>query len=264
MIVREANFSTRPARMLRVVLAWFWLVLGILSTQAADQDLPHGPEGGQRLARELCDLRPVEDTNWQGVLKISGRNHKTISIPISYQWRTGEATWSVTYLTSSTNSIPAESLTIIFSTNAAPQYFYARASSMNAAPGEPQLVTGTNIDIPLAGSDFWLSDLGFEFYHWPVQNYVKWELRRSQGCYVLESTNPKPSSGGYSRVKMWIDTEHLAPLEGEAYGADGRLLKEFELGSIEKVNGQYELRDLKISNRKTGSRTQLLFDLQTK
>ena len=256
-----------PTRRFGAVLAFACLgalLLGGKAWSAQDEDLPKGPEGGRRLAQELCELRPMADTNWHGVLKISGRNHKTISIPIACEWRTGEATWSVAYLTTATNSTPAESLKIIFSTNAPPQYFYSRAPSPGAALGEVRQLSGTNADIPLAGSDFWLSDLGFEFYHWPGQNFLKWELRRSTGCDVLESTTPNPAPASYGRVKVWIEKEHRAPLQAEAYGADGRLLKEFELGSIEKVRGQYELKDLKISNRQTGSRTQLQFDLQTK
>jgi hypothetical protein len=238
------------------------LVAGTLRAQ--DETYPTGPAAGQELASTLCAMRPVADTNWEGVLKISGGGHKTITVPVACRTVTGDATWSVTYTVRATNSSPAEKLEIIFSTNAPPQYLYARAASPGDAPGELKPLTGEAADIPLGGSDFWLSDLGFQFYHWPDQNRLKGEMRRGKPCYVLECTNPHPAPGGYARVKVWIEKESGAPLLADTYGADGNLFKEFELGSIQKVNGRYELKDLEIINDRTGSRTRLVFDLDVK
>jgi outer membrane lipoprotein-sorting protein len=232
--------------------------------RAQEETYPTGPAAGQDLAAALRSMRPLEDTNWQGVLKISGGGHKTITVPVTCRTVTGESTWSVTYTVAATNSTVAEKLEIIFSTNAPPQYLYACATAPGAAPGELKPLTGAEADVPLGGSDFWLSDLGFEFYHWPDQNRLKGEMRRGKPCYVLESGNPHPGPGGYSRVKVWIEKESGAPLQAETYGTDGNVFKEFELGSVKKVNGRYELKDLEIINDRTGSRTRLVFDLGAK
>jgi hypothetical protein len=229
--------------------------------RAQEDKLAKGPVGGQQLAAEMNALRPVQDTNWQGVLKISGRNHKTVSEPITAEWKTGETTWSVTYMIGSNTTTASERLRIVFSTNGPPEYWYAKASAPGGPLGAAQKLSGHGADIPFGGSDFWLSDLGFEFYHWPGQNKLPDVLRRGQSCYVLECTDPQAPAGSYSRVRVWIDMNNEAPLEAEAYGTDGRLLKDFELGSVTKVNGKYELKDLKITNEQTNSRTQLLFDL---
>jgi len=126
-----------------------------------------GPEAGRALVAELLSVRPDEEVKWNGVLKISGRENKLDPVPIQCQTKPGETNWSVTYLTSATRTSGAEKLTIIFSTNAPPQYFYARAAAPDAPLGETKALTGAEADIPLADSDFWLSDLGFQFYHWP-------------------------------------------------------------------------------------------------
>jgi outer membrane lipoprotein-sorting protein len=238
------------------------LAVGVLRAQ--QETYPTGPAAGRDLAAALRSMRPVQDTNWQGVLKISGSGHKTVTVPVTCRTVTGDSTWSVTYTTAATNSLAAEKLEIIFSTNAAPQYLYARAAAPGDSPGELKPLTGAAADIPLGGSDFWLSDLGFEFYHWPDQNRLKGEMRRGKPCYVLECGNPHPGPGGYSRVKVWIEKESGAPLQAETYGTDGNLFKEFELGSIQKVNGRYELKDMEIINDRTGSRTRLVFDLGAK
>jgi hypothetical protein len=65
-------------------------------------------------------------------------------------------------------------------------------------------------------------------------------------------------------VVTWIEKESGAPIQAEAYGADNKLLKEFWLGSFKKINGRYELKDMKINNLKTKTRTQLVFDLDSK
>jgi hypothetical protein len=117
---------------------------------------------------------------------------------------------------------------------------------------------------PFAGSDFWICDLGLEFFQWPTQKILKKEIRRSRGCTVLESTNPNPSTNSYSRVVSWIDGETLGIVHAEAYDANGKLLKEFDPKSFKKVNGQWELQEMEIRNVQTGSRTRLEFDLEKK
>jgi hypothetical protein len=152
-------------------------------------------------------------------------------------------------------------LTVIFSSNAPNQYIYSRADGPAAQPGAPKNLSGAEANIPLADSDFLLSDLGFEFYHWPDQEQLKGAVRRGRSCHVLQSTNSSPAPGYYARVVTWIDKESGQPLQAEAYDAKGKLIKEFELGSVEKVHGHYQVKDLKMYNRQTGSRTYLDFDL---
>jgi hypothetical protein len=116
---------------------------------------------------------------------------------------------------------------------------------------------------PFAGSDFWICDLGLEFFHWPAQKVLPkpTNLVRGRDYTLLESTNPNPSTNGYSRVLTWIDKETGGILQAEAYDASGRLLKEFAPKSFKKVNGQWELQEMEIRNVQTGSRTRLEFDL---
>ena len=251
----------------RVVLPRLFLsVLSMafsFTASAQFDEMPRGEESGRKLATVLCSLRPAENADWSGTLKVS-RNHKTTSFPVACAWTTGDSTWSVTYLVPGTNSIPAERLTISFFTNQPPVYYHARALSPGAPLPPPVTLHGAEANIPFADSDFWLSDLGFDFFHWPKQNLLPSQIRRSQPCYVLESTNPNPATNAYSKVVIWIHKDALAPLDAEAYGPDARLLKQYQPGSFKKINGRYELKDLEIRNVQTGSRTQILFNLPVK
>ena len=117
---------------------------------------------------------------------------------------------------------------------------------------------------PFANSDFWLCDLGLEFFHWPAQKVLpkSTNLKRGRAYTLLESTNPNPATNGYSRVLTWIDQESGGILEAEAYDYHGKLLKDFAPKSFKKVNGQWELSEMEIRNVQTGSRTRLEFDLK--
>ena len=134
----------------------------------------------------------------------------------------------------------------------------------DGALGGPKNLTGVGTEVPLAGSDFWLSELGLEFYHWPRQNQLKTAMRRGQPCYVLESVNPDAKPGGAARVKTYIDTESGQPILAEAFGTNEKLLKEFSLGSIIKVNGRWQPKNLEISNPQKKSRTTLEFNTEAK
>ena len=125
-------------------------------------------------------------------------------------------------------------------------------------------LSGDRIMVPFANSDFWIADLGLEFFHWPQQKVLPktTNLKRGRDYTLLESTNPNPATNGYSRVLSWIDKETGGILEAEAYDAQNKLLKVFEPKSFKKVNGQWELQEMEIRNVQTGSRTRLEFDLK--
>jgi hypothetical protein len=122
-------------------------------------------------------------------------------------------------------------------------------------------LSGAELFTSFAGSDFWLADLGLEFFHWPGQKVLKTELRKSRECRVLESVNPQPATNAYSRVVSWIDTETGGILHAEAYDAQNKLLKEFDTKKFKKVNGEWRLEAMEIENARTGSRSQIEFSL---
>ena len=80
---------------------------------------------------------------------------------------------------------------------------------------------GTEFIHSFSQSDFWAVDLGLEFFHWPAQKVLPktTNLKRGREYTLLESTNPNPTTNGYSRVLTWIDKETGGILEAEAYDA---------------------------------------------
>jgi len=88
-------------------------------------------------------------------------------------------------------------------------------------------------------------------------------MKRSRSCRVLESTNPHPTAGTYSKVKCWIDNESHGILLAEAFDAKGNKIKVFEPGdfSKSKATGQWQLGKMQISDSRTGSTTTVRFDV---
>lgn len=113
---------------------------------------------------------------------------------------------------------------------------------------------------PFANSDFWFADLGLEFLHWTGQKILKRESSHTRICNVLESTNPNPSTNGYSRVVSWVDEESDGIVHAEAYDSKNKLLKVFDLKSIGKKNGIWQPELMEMENVQTGSRTWIDFN----
>lgn len=231
-----------------VLLAAF--LLGALSLRAQEDDpYPTGPEAGRQLAAKLRAIKPEESTNWHGVLRIFGRGRKIPPVPLECQITVGDTNWTATYVTAPAGTNIAEKFVVVFSTNGPNEYFYARASAPGKPPGAAKQLFGAAADIPIGGSDFWLSDLGLEFLHWPDQLRLKGEMRSGRPCYVLVSANPHPAPGGYSRVKTWIEKESGQPLIAEAFRSDNpnKVMKSFSLDKVTNVNGHYQVKDLEIT-----------------
>lgn len=210
---------------------------------------------GQELAAKLRSAVPEESSEFSGVLEITAKDGRQHFIPIVSKITVTSTNWQVVYQSASTNSIPAETLTILHTPGQSNRYTLA-VGAKRAAPSP--------LTDAFAGSDFWLLDLGLEFYHWPQQKALRAEMIRTRPTRVLESVTPRPDPDGYARVLSWIDNETGGVLLAEAYDRHGKLLKKFKLGSFHKVQGQWQLRDMGIRNARTGQRTELKFDLPQK
>lgn len=231
------------------------------SSSAADfnaASLPHATspilnpvKEGQELAARLRSAAPEESSEFSGVLEITAKDGWQRFIPIVSKITVRSTNWQVVYESVSTNGSPAETLTILHSPGHSNRYTLA----IGAEPAASVSLTHA-----FAGSDFWLLDLGLEFFHWPQQRALRAEMSRSRPCRVLESITPQSAPEGYARVLSWIDNETGGVLQAEAYDRQNKLLKKFKLGSFHKVQGQWQLRDMTIRNARTGQQTGLKFD----
>jgi hypothetical protein len=164
---------------------------------------------------------------------------------------------SVFLYSSTDGAVSANSMALkIVSTPGKPNEY-----SLSRGGGEAQPLAADQLSTEFAGSDYWACDLGLEFLQWPNQRLVRKEMRRGQWCNVLESETSASAAGGYSRVVSWIDADTGGIVHADAYDAHKRLLKQFDPKEFRKVKGTWELEQMEIRNRQTGSRTILEFHL---
>lgn len=205
---------------------------------------------GHALAQQLLSLRPETGFTNMGKLIIRAPKKKRRVVDYTCRVIVTATNWTSFYSARhGTKALPGYS---VEHRDGATNRYYDDTNN---------LLTSAQIGAAFVESDFSLGDLGLEFFHWPDQRVVKWEMKRSFGCKVLESRNPDAQSNSYSRVVSWIHQDTGSLIQAEAYDTRGKKLKEFRPTEVEKVNGRQELKEMEIENVQTDSRTTLIFDL---
>ena len=255
----QSFFGGRPQGPLRFCVIFFLLLLCVATNAQTTNGLSDAEIQGRQLARQLCEAPPTGNFTNTGVLQIRDGSGNRTNLNFYSEIFVTESSWWTSYrvaLNTGTN-IDSFIITKVIHSTGQPNTYYLHEGFCG------QAFSDKNAAVPFANSDFWLCDLGLEFFHWPAQKILPktTTLKRSREYTLLESTNPNPPPNGYSRVVSWIDKESGGILQAEAYDAQGKLLKVFEPKSFKKVNGQWELQEMEIRNVQTGSRTRLEFDL---
>ena len=268
----KSRTRTRTRRIDAIpILGWILMLLAATGggVAAATNDLSDAEIQGRRLAQQLLEQQPATNFVQTGVLNIRAGKGKHSEIPLRFQTIVNATDWRTVYETNSSSN--RFCLVVIHEAGRSNGYYLwegpgKSGEEMEEMDHKVKALVGSTLMMPFAGSDFWVADLGLEFFHWPEQKVLPntTSLKRSRAYTLLESTNPNSSTNGYSRVLSWIDKETGGILEAEAYDAKGKLLKEFAPKSFKKVNGQWELQEMEIRNVQTGSRTRLEFDLKKK
>lgn len=232
------------------------LALALLVVPAQVHSATDRDEEAHALVREVLSQQP-ESMQVRCLLKMRGGGRDRSEVLVRYTTISGNDSWRSIYETQ--GRTPEEQLIVAHRGELPNQYIYRTSAAGENA--RPIVLNGNEAAIPFAGSDFWLSDLGMEFLHWPEQRLVrdaKITMRMGRPCKILESISPTPDRG-YSRVLSWIDAEFNGLIYAEAYGADERLMKVFSLKGFKKINGVVHVKEMEIRNDRDDSRTRLEF-----
>jgi hypothetical protein len=218
-----------------------------------------GDREARALVARFLEQKPDQASTNRGVLKIRDAAGQQREVPTLFAIVPAPTDWLNVYETSPGQASRKTRLTIVHSAGQSNQYFLTGADA-----AAPEKVSSAGLMAPFAGSDFWIADLGLEFLHWPQQRVLRKQMRKGQFCDVLQSVDPHPVAGGYSRVLSWIAINHtddIVIVHAEAFDAQDKLLKEFDPKKVEKVNGVWQLEEMEIRNRQTGTRTRIDFNL---
>jgi len=214
---------------------------------------------GAELTRQLLAQAPASNYTNTGTLEIRARGSETIRFPIRFSAFVDGDHWTGLYeaLVPQTNAV-LNVLAIVNTPGQPARYYRGR-------PGPDTALTDTEIaTLSFAGSDYRVGDLGLDFLRWPVQRLLKKELRRGQACNVLESVHPRPPAGAPARVVSWLDIDTGGIVFAEAYDSNGKRVKEFAPKSFKKVDGEWQLEEMRIEDLITRSRSTIYFDVGEK
>ena len=268
------RFAVGSLRFLWILDFGFWifrpatvaaLMLAAVSTRAAD-NASDAEMQGRALTQQLLAQQPTENYTNTGHLRLRDATDHRTDVPLRCEILVTATNWATAY-EANLGTGQIASLYIIHTAGRANEYYYRTNAVAGGIPILGHLfrssrLSGADTMAAFAGSDFWIADLGQEFLHWPQQMVLRQEVKRGQGCTVLESTTPHPTVGGYSRVVSWVDTENNGLVQAFAYDSDGQKLKEFYPKEVKKVNGQWHVGMMEMDNDQTDSRTRLEFDLE--
>lgn len=218
-----------------------------------------GMKQGKALVAEILAQKPNRNVTNSGVLLIRNAQRKEVQVPIEFSVAVTSSNWLSSYQTKASNQENYGSFTVVHAEGRPNEYLIPNRSRPPTDTNEISQLASADLMTPFAGSDFWLVDLALDFLQWPEQRLLKSEMRRSRSCRVLESKNPKPAPGAYSRVVSWIDNESGGIVHADALDAKGRLLKEFDPKDFKKVNGEWQLEEMEIRNSQTGTLTRIQF-----
>jgi hypothetical protein len=223
-----------------------------------------GEQEARKLLGNLLAQKPDQNATNTGVLKIRDAEHHERSVPVKFEVFLRPSRWVNSYEAAPVDGMPGQKFTVTHKDGSPNEYSLIPMDVANLAQSTPLMLAGNQLMTPFAGSDFWAIDLGLDFLYWPQQRVLKKQMRKNLFCDVLQSTNPYPAAGAYSRVLSWIAVnrpDDIVVVHAEAYDAQGKLLKEFDPKKVQKVNGVWQLEEMEIRNRQTGSRTRIEFNL---
>jgi hypothetical protein len=228
---------------------------------------PIEPAEGEKQARVLVSAllaqRPTQNYTNTQIVQIHAKKKPRQEIPVRFLVIPTPTNYLNIYEITGSPAV-GTALTIVHTPDQPNEYFLRLPVASGAADPVARRLTPAELNLPFAGSDFSIGDLGLEFLHWPQQRILRKEIRMKLNCVVLQSTNPNPLPGAYSRVETWIDAnqpDKTVIVHADAYDLNNKLLKEFEPKKIEKINGAYELEKMEMRNLQTGSRTTIEFNL---
>jgi hypothetical protein len=270
--LNDQGLMAKPAFNRHLRLASLLTLLGSVAVSPAQREPeqrppPLDPVQARREARDLVmDLlaqRPAHSSTNTGQIRIRDRDGQEREIPARFEVVCTVSNWLSVYETLRPGGKPTGArLVVAHADNRPNQYWLTEGGAPGATNASPKQLVPNQTMIAFAGCDFWVADLGLEFLYWPEQRLLRKEMRHSKSCGVLESKNPEPSPGGYSRVVSWVtlDSPH-GLVHADAYDSRGELLKLFDPVNLEKVQGNYQLVEMEMRNRQTDSHTWIKFDL---
>jgi len=88
-------------------------------------------------------------------------------------------------------------------------------------------------------------DLALQVLYWPRVKLLGSERVSVMDAWKLEMQGP-PEGSQYGAARVWVDKKSGQLIKIEGFGRDGGTLKRFEAKSVQKINGVWMLRQMRV------------------
>ena len=111
--------------------------------------------------------------------------------------------------------------------------------------GKTQPVAPARYDDSVRGGLLTYEDLAMRFLYWKKANLLGEEKVGPSTAYKIEIPAP-PTATEYGIVRVWVDKNTGALTKIEGYDRNGRLSKKFTVVSVQKIDGQWMLKQMSV------------------
>ncbi len=113
--------------------------------------------------------------------------------------------------------------------------------------GDKERLNPANFDKKIFGTDLTYEDLALRFVYWRRATLLESDDATTFAAYKLRLNSPSRQSQ-YSYVLLWVAKETGAMLRAEGYNFDGKLVKRMTVVHVQKLEGRWYLKQLRIEN----------------
>lgn len=106
-------------------------------------------------------------------------------------------------------------------------------------------IAGPEFEQKVRGTAITYEDLALKFIYWPNAKVVGEDYINTRRVWKLELQAPSRGSQ-YSRVFLWCEQQSGALMRMQGFDWNGRIVKRFEVVSVQQIEGRYFLKQLRI------------------
>ena len=106
-------------------------------------------------------------------------------------------------------------------------------------------VTGVEFNQKVRGTAITYEDLALKFIYWPNARVLGEDYINTRRVWKLELRPPGRQSQ-YSRVFLWCEQQSGALMRMEGFDWNDRLVRRFEVVSVQQIEGRYFLKQMRI------------------
>lgn len=129
--------------------------------------------------------------------------------------------------------------------------------------GGTSVVSGAQSSQSVRGMAFNYEDLSLRFLYWPRPQLMGEGSVSGQKCWIVRVTNPG-QQGPYYVVDIWVHKGSGGAAKMMAYDRNSKVMKRYQVTSVQKVEGATVLKELKIEtvapDGKVSGRTYMTLD----